>query len=61
MNKIDQIMMTGCRQLTYHFNKLLYYFMFRNYKNCKSFCLTCKDFDACLESTKKAYKELHKK
>ena len=61
MNQIDKIMMNGFRQLEYHLNKLFYYFMFRDCKNCRSFCFTCKDFDSCMETTKKTYKELHKK
>ena len=52
MNKIDRLMMTLSRQLEYHLNKLFYYFMFRDCKNCKSFCLTCKDFDKCMETVK---------
>ena len=59
MNKIDRLMMTLSRQQEYHLNKLFYYFMFRDCKNCKSFCLTCKDFDKCMETVKRTYKAKH--
>ncbi|VUX19332.1 Uncharacterised protein [Blautia obeum] len=58
--KIDKFMMTLSRQLEYHFNKFLYYFMFRDIKNCKQFCPTCKYFDECMEHIKMEYKAHHK-
>lgn len=60
MYKIDKFMMTLCRQLEYHFNKFLYYFMFRDIKNCKQFCPTCEYFDECMEHIKMEYKAHHK-
>ena len=59
MNKIDKLAMTLSRQLEYHFYKFLYFFMFRDCKNCKSFCLTCKEFDKCMETVKRTYKSVH--
>lgn len=61
MNKIDKALMTLSRQVEYHFYKFLYYFMFRDIKNCTGFCLTCKDFDNCMEHIKTEYKVHHKK
>lgn len=59
MKKIDKLAMTLSLQLEYHFNKFLYYFMFRDCKSCKSFCLACKDFDNCMEVVKRTYKQKH--
>ena len=59
LNKIDKLAMTLSRQLEYHFYKFLYFFMFRDCKNCKSFCLTCKEFDKCMETVKRTYKQKH--
>ena len=61
MNKIDNALMTLCRQAEYHFSKFLYYFMFRDIKNCKGFCPTCKYFDECMEHIKLEYKAHYKK
>nr|DAL97635.1 MAG TPA: hypothetical protein [Inoviridae sp.] len=35
--------------------------MFRDCKQCKSFCLTCKQFDECTKSVKQTYKLKHPK
>ena len=56
MNKIDNALMTLFRQVEYHFKQFLYYFMFRDIKNCKGFCPTCKYFDECMEHIKLEYK-----
>ena len=61
MNKIDNALMTLCRQVEYHFNKFLYYFMFRDCKQCKAFCPTCKQFTECTEAVKRTYKAKHEK
>lgn len=61
MNRLDKIIMTGLSRTEYLFYKFLYYFMFRDCKNCNSFCLTCKEFDKCMENTKKVYKLKHEK
>lgn len=34
--------------------------MFRDVKNCKQFCFTCKQFDECMEHIKAEYKAHHK-
>lgn len=43
------------------FIKFLYYFMFRECKQCKAFCPTCKEFDGCMEAVKRTYKAKHAK
>ena len=56
MNKLDYLLMDLSLFLKVHFLKFLYYFMFRDCKQCKSFCLTCKQFDECTKSVKQTYK-----
>ena len=51
MKKIDYILMDLSLQMKIHFLKFLYFFMFRDCKQCRSFCLTCKQFDECTEAT----------
>ena len=60
MHTIDNMIATLFRQIEYHLNKFFYYFMFRDVKNCKQFCFTCKQFDECMEHIKAEYKAHHK-
>lgn len=59
MNKIDKILMTLSRVLKYRFEMLLYFFMFKDYKDCNQFCPTCKYYKECVETTKATYKAKH--
>lgn len=61
MNKLDYLLMDLFLFLKVHFLKFLYYFMFRDCKQCKSFCLTCKQFDECTKSVIQTYKLKHPK
>lgn len=59
MWRIDNFLMTLQRHFLTLFYKFIYFFMFRKYKSCRSFCLHCKDFDACMESVKQSYRMSH--
>ena len=61
MHKIDYILMDLSLQAKILFTKFLYYFMFRDCKQCKAFCPTCKQFTECTEATKRTYKLKHAK
>ena len=61
MNKLDYLLMDLSLFLKVHFLKFLYYFMFRDCKQCKSFCPTCKQFTECTEAVKRTYKAKHEK
>ena len=61
MHKIDYILMDLGLQMKVLFIKFLYFFMFRDCKQCKAFCPTCKQFTECTEVTKRAYKLKHPK
>lgn len=61
MNKLDYILMDLGLQMKIRFIRILYFFMFRDCKQCKSFCLTCKQFEECMETTKRTYKLKHPK
>ena len=58
---VDKFLMDLTLQLKIHFLKFLYYFMMRDCKECKSFCLTCKQWDECMEATKRTYRLKHPK
>lgn len=38
------------------FSGLVWWFMFRKYKNCRSLCVGCKQFDECFENVKQSYR-----
>lgn len=58
MNRIDKLYMDLGLKATIYFQKFLYFFMFRNFKECKGFCLTCnqKHFEDCCRCVSKQYK-----
>lgn len=56
MHKIDYYLMDLQRRFLTLFYKFLYFFMFRKYKNCKSFCPKCQYFDKCMEDVKRIYR-----
>ena len=61
MNKLDYMVMDFTLRLKILFIKFLYYFMFRDCKQCKAFCPTCKQFNECVKTTKRTYQLKHKK
>lgn len=61
MNKLDYALMDLGLQVKILFSKFLYYFMFRDCKQCKAFCPTCKQFTECTEAVKRTYKAKHEK
>lgn len=60
MYKIDWYLMTIKRLCIRLFYKILYFFIFRKYTECRKFCITCKDFDVCMEQIKTVYKDMKK-
>lgn len=59
MNKIDTLLMDLQRHLTHLFYRILFFFCFKKYRPCKGFCVTCAQFDECMEVTKRTYKQMH--
>ena len=59
MWKLDLLLMNLSKRMTYRFEKFLYFFMFRDFKNCREFCPTCRMYEQCVENVKQIHRMNH--